>query len=171
MNKQKFSAIVKDTKNVVLLAVEKYLAARFSHAIDDVVQETYLRAYKSLVKKKFQGKSKLSTWLYEIAKNESLRMNQKLMREEEKTQKAFAKLQSGRTVAETSSVKVWDDDIERLKFLIANLPVKYRRVFEMVFLGHSEKEIAASLEISCGTVKSRLSRGRELLSRKWNAGA
>ena len=37
---------------------------------DDVLQNTFLKAWKSLLT--FQGKAKLSTWLYRIAINESL---------------------------------------------------------------------------------------------------
>ena len=37
---------------------------------DDVLQNTFLKAWKSLPT--FQGKAKLSTWLYRIAINESL---------------------------------------------------------------------------------------------------
>ena len=42
MNEKEFSAIVAETKAVVLSAIEKNLAERFYHAVDDVAQETYL---------------------------------------------------------------------------------------------------------------------------------
>ena len=78
VSEEQFAAIVNETKGIVLAAVRSHLFEHYAHAIDDVVQETYLRAYKSLVKDKFQNKSKISTWLYAIARNESLRMNGKL---------------------------------------------------------------------------------------------
>ena len=56
------------------------------------MQETYLRAYKALVNGKFREEAKLSTWLYTIARNEVYRMNEKLLREERKIEKASAKL-------------------------------------------------------------------------------
>ncbi len=87
MNDKIFTSIVEQTKGIVLSAIKKYLFERYYHAIDDVVQETYLRAYKSLMNNKFQGRSKTGTWLYIIAKNESLRMNHKLQREEKKKEK------------------------------------------------------------------------------------
>jgi RNA polymerase sigma-70 factor (ECF subfamily) len=50
MTNSDFTEIVNSTKSIVLSAIEKNLAERFFHSIDDVVQETYLRAYKALVK-------------------------------------------------------------------------------------------------------------------------
>ncbi len=61
MTETEFARIVHATKAVVLSAVEKHLAGRFYHAIDDVVQETYLRAYRSLTSDKFRGDSAIST--------------------------------------------------------------------------------------------------------------
>jgi RNA polymerase sigma-70 factor (ECF subfamily) len=63
MTEAEFTEIVESTKRVVLSAIEKNLYPRFLHAIDDVVQETYLRAYKSLQKKQFEGRSALPTSL------------------------------------------------------------------------------------------------------------
>jgi DNA-directed RNA polymerase specialized sigma24 family protein len=59
MTEREFADIVGRTKKVVLSAIEKNLASRFYHSIDDVVQETYLRAYSSLTKGKFRGESSL----------------------------------------------------------------------------------------------------------------
>ncbi len=42
---------------------------------EDVLQETFIKALRSL--KKFEGRSKLSTWLYRIAVNESLMLIRK----------------------------------------------------------------------------------------------
>ena len=81
-----FAEIVERTKGVVLSAISKTLDAEFSSHIDDVVQETYLRAYKSLQKEQFKNNSSIETWLYTIARNESLRMNEKLVRERQKSE-------------------------------------------------------------------------------------
>lgn len=43
-----------------------------SEDAEDVLQETFLKAYKHI--KTFDGRSKLSTWLYRIATNEALMM-------------------------------------------------------------------------------------------------
>jgi RNA polymerase sigma-70 factor, ECF subfamily len=157
MTEREFAEIVRDTKRVVLSSVGKHLPARFSHVIDDVVQETYLRAYRGLVKGKFRGDSALGSWLYTIAKNESYRMAGRLVREEEKAKKAGERM-SLLAVGEYES-------LETLRIGIARLPEKYRLVMEMGSAGMSESEIAKELSIRKGTVKSRLSRGRDLLYR------
>lgn len=157
MNEKEFAAIVTETKGVVLSAIEKNLAERFYHAIDDVAQETYLRAYKSLIKEKFRGDSAMGTWLYRIAVNESLRMNQKLKREEDKQKKSISAFEME---PEEESMT---EEIAALKHAIPRLPEKYREVLSLVFEGRSNNEIALRLRIMPGTVKSRTFRGKEML--------
>jgi RNA polymerase sigma-70 factor (ECF subfamily) len=53
MDEKDFTTIINRTKDTVLSAIERYLAARFYSAVDDVAQEVYLRAYKSLSKDQF----------------------------------------------------------------------------------------------------------------------
>jgi len=88
MNEKDFSLIVNRTKKVVLSAVREHLPSRFHHAIDDIVQETYLRGYRSLVKGGFRNESALETWLFAIARNETFRASARLLREEQKAEKA-----------------------------------------------------------------------------------
>ena len=161
MIEKEFAEIIDSTKGVVLSAIEKHLAGRFYHAIDDVVQETYIRAYKSLVKKKFRGDSKIETWLYTIARNESLRMDKKLAKEEKKYEKSVKKFDR----EEMFKDKQFDDEIDALNDAIGNLPEKYRAVMELTSRGLTEKEIAEKLNIKHGTVKSRISRGKEMIQK------
>lgn len=81
MDQKEFTELIDSTKHIVLSAIKKNLFDEFHDSIDDVVQETYFRAYKSLSANKFRGDSSVSTWLYTIARNESLRMNQKRSRQ------------------------------------------------------------------------------------------
>ena len=158
MTNSDFTEIVNSTKSIVLSAIEKNLAERFFHAIDDVVQETYLRAYKALSSGKFRKESKLSTWLYTIARNEAYRMNEKLLREERKIEKATMKLKE--TKSDDSNL------MERTNTLIQYLkqiPEKYKTILQHYSNGLSEKEIAEKLSIKQGTVKSRAFRGKEML--------
>ncbi len=162
MNENDFALIVKSSKKVVLSAIEKNLAERFYHAIDDVAQETYIRAYRGLVKNSFRAESSIDTWLYAIARNESLRMNRKLMREEEKA--ARSALQAER---EADTVQ---DDTSILHESIKALPEKYRPVLQMMASGLRINEISAKLGIKPGTVKSRASRGKKIIQDRAGAG-
>jgi RNA polymerase sigma-70 factor (ECF subfamily) len=166
MTEWEFAEIIDTTKGTVLSAIQTHLADRFYHAIDDVAQETYIRAYRSLVKKKFKEESLISTWLYTIAKNESLRMNKKLSREEMKFQKSVEKMKADAEYVSSEN----NLDIEALRKAIGNLPEKYRSVIELVSRGFTEKQISEKLGIKRGTVKSRASRGREMLEKLLKGG-
>jgi len=155
MNEREFADIVGRTKKVVLSAIEKNLASRFYHSIDDVVQETYLRAYSSLTKGKFRGESSIDTWLFSIARNESLRMNDKLMREERKEKKLIE--------ADNLSENYADDNITLLQENIMKLPEKYGSVLSLVSLGYSLNQISDKLGLNIGTVKSRIARGKKII--------
>ena len=158
MTNSDFTEIVNSTKSIVLSAIEKNLAERFFHSIDDVVQETYLRAYKALVNGKFREESKLSTWLYAIARNESFRMNEKLMREERKIERATLRIKE-----ETHLDGNIQDQPNLLIKYLKQIPEKYKTILLHYSEGFSEKEIAEKLSIKQGTVKSRAFRGKEFL--------
>ena len=163
MTEKDFTEIVSETKGAVLSAIRKHLQEDYYEAIDDVVQETYLRAYKGLVKKSFRGDSSLSTWIYAIARNESLRMNGK-MNVKEKTERNLMQRERD-ALREERHGEI--EERESLLSLIQNLPDKYRAVLELVSLGLTETQISERLQISRGTVKSRSYRGRELLQKIW----
>ncbi len=159
MTETEFAAIVGRTKKVVLSAVRKHLAVRFSFAIDDVVQETYLRGYRHLAGGRFREESSIESWLYAIARNESFRMNKRMSREEEKAEKAADRQEFSMNGAYVSEESI------TLDLLLDRLPEKYRDVMALKAQGVSEKDIARQLNITTGTVKSRFSRGKEMLQR------
>ncbi|EQA44297.1 terminase, ATPase subunit, gpP-like protein [Leptospira broomii serovar Hurstbridge str. 5399] len=172
MGEQEFSRFVESTREIVLAAVSRYLYERFAYAIDDVAQETYLRAYKALQKGQFRGDSKLTTWLYTIARNESIRMNEILGREETKAEKAGKRSEEERrleTASENSDDSADLPTWEKAKIWVLQLPESYRSVLQYYLSGYSEKQIAEALGVPAGTVKSRAARGKEMLRRMQNS--
>ncbi len=159
MDELEFARIVGETKQAVLRSVRRHLAARFSHATDDVVQETYLRGYRHLSIDKFRNESTVESWLYAIARNESFRMNKKLMREEEKA------MRSAEQQMQNQSNSFLYEEHVHLGILIDRLPDIYREVMKLKAQGVSEMEIASMLRIHEGTVKSRFFRAKELLQK------
>jgi len=159
MTEGEFTMIVRTTKKVVLSAINNHLSPRFNHAIDDVAQEPYIRAYRNLKMDKFRGDSSIETWLYSIARNEALRMNGRLLKEEEKFKKSARRFEEN-TGADDAP---FNEEIHDLHESIRTLPEKYRNVMELTAAGLSVQEISSKLKIKSGTVKSRSSRGRELL--------
>lgn len=142
----------------------------------DLTQETFLRAFQSIGR--FRGDADLRTWIYRIAINQA-RNRWRWWRRRRRD--ATVSLDSpdglhGRPLhatlkeEQTSSPEQQTLAHERevvLRTALQGLGTSYR---ETVILrdieGFSYEEIAVTLEISVGTVKSRLSRGREELRRK-----
>ncbi len=154
MSEQEFADIVRRTKATVLAAIARNLPSQYRHAIDDIAQETYIRAYRSLLKHHYAENGKMHAWLYEIAKNETLRMMKRLGHQERIAEKSVREYQEPARP---------DDIPAEFTVLVGKLPLKYRPVVELAVQGYSEQEIADKLNIPIGTVKSRKSRGKDML--------
>jgi RNA polymerase sigma-70 factor (ECF subfamily) len=139
----------------------------------DLTQETFLRAFQNIAR--FRGESDVKTWLYRIAINQARnRWRWWRRRRREATVSLDANDEQPLT-ARLRSVGSNDPEQEtlarereaKLRAALRSLGRSYR---EAVILrdieGLSYDEVAAALEISVGTVKSRLSRGRMELRRK-----
>ncbi len=157
INEQDFEKIINESKAYVLKAISKNLNHNFIHAIDDVAQETYFRAYKALLKNKFRNDANINTWLYSIARNESKRMNGRLLREEVKKQKAKNKFALDIFLKRDENLNL--DIAEQIKLL----PEKYASVLLLYSQGYNIKNISNELALKSGTVKSLIFRGKALL--------
>ena len=137
---------------------------------EDLVQETYLKAYKYY--DKFEEGTNLKAWLFKILKNTFINSYRKKQQAPPKAdfadiEESFETIvrddsgQQARTPEEELLEKVLDEDVQHA---IEELPHDYRMVVLLADLeGFSYKEIADILEIPVGTVMSRLYRGRRLL--------
>jgi len=143
----------------------------------DLTQETFLRAFQSIGH--FRGESDLRTWIYRIAINQARnRWRWWRRRRREATVSLDApEIGGGRlglvatlkanTIRDPEQDTLLSEREQALKKALSTLKRVYR---ETVILrdieGFAYEEIAATLEISVGTVKSRLARGRQELRRK-----
>jgi RNA polymerase sigma-70 factor (ECF subfamily) len=143
----------------------------------DLTQETFLRAFQSIVH--FRGDSDLRTWIYRIAINQARnRWRWWRRRRRDVTVSIDApEIGNGRLglVSTLRSKNVKDpeqDAIESereraLKKALSSLRRVYREAVVLRDIeGFAYEEIATALDISVGTVKSRLARGRQELRRK-----
>jgi RNA polymerase sigma-70 factor, ECF subfamily len=142
----------------------------------DLTQETFLRAFQNI--SRFRGDADLKTWIYRIAINQA-RNRWRWWRRRRRDQTVSLDMESGER-QEPLSASLPDREQpnpeqetlsrERERALRRALQTLSRPFREAVILrdveGLSYEEIAATLEISIGTVKSRLSRGRIELRRK-----
>jgi RNA polymerase sigma-70 factor (ECF subfamily) len=143
----------------------------------DLTQETFLRAFQSM--SHFRGESDLRTWIYRIAINQARnRWRWWRRRRREATVSIDApEIGGGRlglvatlkanTIRDPEQDALLSERERALKKALGTLKRVYR---EAVILrdieGFAYEEIAATLDISVGTVKSRLARGRQELRRK-----
>jgi RNA polymerase sigma-70 factor (ECF subfamily) len=133
---------------------------------EDILQETFLKAYRHL--KNFDGRSKISTWLYRIATNEALMF---LRRKQPHLVSIDEPLETEAGEAEPLHIVDWccipEDELlsaearGNLDNAVAKLPYSLRIVFILREIeGLSTKETADVLDLSETAVKTRLSRAR-----------
>jgi RNA polymerase sigma-70 factor (ECF subfamily) len=143
----------------------------------DLTQETFLRAFQSI--NHFRGESDVRTWIYRIAINQARnRWRWWRRRRRDATVSLDApEIGGGRlgliSTLKSNTVKDPEQDTlanerERaLKKALSSLRRVYREAVVLRDIeGFAYEEIAATLQISVGTVKSRLARGRQELRRK-----
>ena len=141
----------------------------------DLTQETFLRAFQSIGR--FRGEADLRTWIYRIAINQARnRWRWWRRRRRDSTVSLDATQGQDNQPLITTLVESSDNPEQQtlaherevaLRAALQKLGGAYR---ETVILrdieGFTYEEIAATLGINVGTVKSRLSRGRQELRRR-----
>lgn len=130
---------------------------------DDVLQNTFLRIYKSLPK--FKQNSSLNTWMYRIAYNESLRFL-----DQNKLQYKFSidDINNNYMNCLTADTHFQGDEIqERLHQILSDLPDRERQIFHMKYYDDLKfREIASILNIKDGTLKSSYYNTVRLIEKK-----
>jgi RNA polymerase sigma-70 factor (ECF subfamily) len=118
---------------------------------DDLLQETFVKIYKNIGS--FKGDSKLYSWIYRIATNESITFLQKKARALRIDDEA---LQSKMVENLQSDVYFEGNDIQiKLQKAIALLPEKQRIVFNMRYFDEIKYEdLSEILETSVGALKA-----------------
>ncbi|MPZ14573.1 MAG: sigma-70 family RNA polymerase sigma factor [Chloroflexi bacterium] len=138
---------------------------------EDLVQETYLRAFR--FRDRFAAGSNLRAWLFKILTNTAISRFRHTSREAADTSlneieefELYAHAADVRDVAEESAEDValgvlLDIDVRNA---LEGLPEPFRMAVVLSDVeGFSYKEIAEMLEVPLGTVMSRLFRGRRML--------
>jgi len=140
---------------------------------EDIVQETFLKAYRAY--DSFKAGTNLKAWLYRILTNTYINRYRKAQRRPSEVELGelqdlylFKRLGEQSGASRSAEVEVLDsfvdtDVIEALE----SLPDNFRMPVLLADVeGFSYKEIAEMLDIPIGTVMSRLHRGRKALQKK-----
>ncbi|HYT29927.1 MAG TPA: sigma-70 family RNA polymerase sigma factor [Actinomycetota bacterium] len=139
---------------------------------EDLVQETFLRAYRGFAR--FEPGTNLRAWLYRILMNTFINSYRKKQREpltisEDEVDEwyLYSKMaeRGAEPSAETAVIEALPD--EDVQDALASLPEQFRTAVLLADVeGFSYKEIAEIVGVPIGTVMSRLHRGRKALEKR-----
>lgn len=141
--------------------------ARNNVEAEDLVQETFLRAFRSADTFTL-GAHGIRPWLFKILHNVLLTRGQQKQREKA----VLAEIGNSQPIiapefSRDCASMDWDNVDERVKAAIGSLSVEYRLVFMLWALeGLKYREIAEIADVPIGTVMSRLARARTQLSER-----
>jgi RNA polymerase sigma-70 factor (ECF subfamily) len=141
----------------------------------DISQDVFFTIYRKLGS--FRGESSLKTWIYRIAvhraanrcrwwnrlrRRGTVSLEEHLSRSPER--EMFCGLKS--TIQSPEDALLVQEEHAEIERMLLQLPLQQRVAVIMRDIeGLSYEEIAESMQISLGTVKSRIARGREILKR------
>lgn len=144
---------------------------------EDLVQETYLKAYRFF--NTFQKGTNIKAWLFKILRNtfinkyrKKVSMPSEIFHEDiDAVNTNLAYEQENKSMEEIDTLEskysdlggIMEDDV---KHAIDSLPIEYREAILFSDVEEmSYKDIAEITNVPIGTVKSRLNRGRKLLQK------
>ena len=143
---------------------------------EEVTQDAFIRAHRGLVN--FRGDSAFSTWLYQIATNlarnrywywwrrkrdKSISIDQPIGSEGDMTLADVLPAQ----VETPDDITVTQEFVDHIAIGMEKLSAKHREVLVLRNIKNmTYEEIAQVLEVSLGTVKSRIARARDSLRSK-----
>lgn len=133
------------------------------HDAEEVTQEAFIRAFLKL--ETFQQNSQFFTWLYRIAFNIALsrkrRKRAKISLDQQREDAGNDVVDQGESV---DAALIRNDQVELVRAALAQLSEQHRVILVLREMDDaSYEEIAEILELSIGTVRSRLNRARKQL--------
>lgn len=142
------------------------------HEVEDLVQETFVRAFRHLAG--FDRSRKLSAWLVTIARNlliDHQRTSSRSITSTEIVNAALGSKSSSNEVDQPPDILIRRDAFREVCNMIANLPEDVRTPFVLRIVNEvSYQEIADILDLPLQTVKNRIFKARNLLRDKKNDG-
>ena len=142
---------------------------------EDLVQETYLKAYRAY--ERFEAGTNLKAWMYRILTNSYINDYRKKQRRPDESdiddvEDLYLYRRIGGAEGATLGRSAEDELMEmfgedEVKVALEDLPDHYRMPIILADVeGFAYKEIAEILDVPIGTVMSRLHRGRKQLQKR-----
>lgn len=162
--KELFEILLRRHNQTLYRAIRSYLKPE--DTVADLMQDTYLKAYRKL--ETFKGNASFSTWLIRIGINESLqylRRNKNIKVSADPKENESRIIQLPDTLQLNPEKQMIKKETQLLiEKAIDRLPEKYRIIYVLHEVeGLSHTEIVNCLELSPENVKVRLHRARKLL--------
>jgi RNA polymerase sigma-70 factor (ECF subfamily) len=167
-----FEELVKTYQNKVYMLAYRYMGNEDD--ANDMAQEAFIKAYRSL--RSFKGDASFGTWIYRITTNVCL---DELRRRKRKIvpislDEPLATLDGDEIEREISDQSLAADVIyekkefsQNIQLLLDEMKPEHKTVIVLRdIMELSYEEIAVVLDCSIGTVKSRISRARNILQKK-----
>ena len=139
-----------------------------SDEADDLVQETYLKAFRFF--DKFEKGTNCKAWLFRIMKNTYINSYRKASKEPDKidyeeVENFYENIKPSSTDSAHLEKEMYDNLLDdELSNAIASLPEDFRTVIILCDIeGFTYDEIADFVDVPVGTVRSRLHRARKML--------
>lgn len=155
---QAFAIVVKNTEKLVSQIVRKMTSNEDDQK--DLVQDIYLKVYQNL--QLFRFKSKLSTWIANIAYNTTINYLQK---KKIPIIEMEATMEGNIVITENPELEtIRTEAAEILDAAIAKLPPLYKTLITLYHLEElPNKEISEITQLPEGTIKNYLYRARKIL--------
>lgn len=135
----------------------------------EVCQDAFVRAWQALPE--FEGRARLSTWLYQIALNLCRdRAKTRATRQRENTVALDDVVHSPECPKQSPSASAeWQSEMQKLERGLAMLPEKLRAALMLTTMeGLSHEECAEVLSTSVRSVEGRVYRARQMLMQWWD---
>jgi len=148
-------------------ALTAFFRRRAAHDIDELVQVTLIACLEAV--HHFEGRSTFKNFLFGIANNQ-LRMEHRSSRSRESKDRLYASSDMGpsareRELPDPNELFTRSEEARIVALAMNDTPSPFREVIEMFYWDDlSVEQIAATLRIPVGTVKSRLARGRSIVA-------
>lgn len=167
-----FSRLVEQHKAMVLRCARGILLD--DAEAEDAAQDAFVQVFKKIGE--FRAESSLKTWIYRVARNTALNRTRALARRQHGLHETLDGASDVQQVGAESALSLRSDPVREaerqelassLQEALASLEPAWREVLVLRDVEElSYEEIALALELSLGTVKSRIFRARAALRQK-----
>jgi RNA polymerase sigma-70 factor (ECF subfamily) len=162
--------LIETHQRQILGTLYRLLGPRFADELEDFAQDLYLRIFRALARFDFDRRTRFSTWIYTFTKNYCFDVLKKRRLDVVSLSGASGEEREAAALEVPAPTAAPGAGLDRselaacLAHAVEQLPEDQRVVFVLrEYEDLNYPEIAAVLEVSEGTVKSRLYRAKETL--------